>query len=1124
MKPSPVPITCFIFLALSWLLNAAFPVYADESSDADTRLAPVLKIRAGHAPYQLGNYLSLFEDPSGRLTIADIRSPEIAARFQPSDVPAPNLGFTRSAVWARLEIVNTLEHRANYFLEIAYPLLDQVTVFIDDRKTLRRYDTGDRRAFGTRLLDHRMFVFPLELEPGQPQTVFLRFQTKSAMNLAALLLSPRQFSGRTAVEYSVLSLYYGVLLMLIIYNLFHYLRLGDKNALYYVIFIGNYIGFQLALNGISFQYFWPNNSWWANANLPFFICTTCLTGTLFTQSILNTRHYTPRIHRLLGVLRWIAGIGAALALLGPYEWAIQYAAILVFALVVFVIAGIRISLMGFRPARYYTLAWAVSLTGMIIYSLKTFGLLPTNVITTWSTQIGSAWDAIILAFAISDRFYLIEYEKRQVRATARAQLAASNRKLNRLNEELESRVEAGLKDLRASNRRLRAEAEVRRIAERKADAANRAKSEFLANMSHEIRTPMNAIMGFVHLLSRSQLGRDQQSFVSKIDQAGRALLGIIKDILDLSKIETGHLALETAPFQTRQLLIEARSLVELTASQKGLTLDLTHDLPNDRPLIGDQGRLLQVLMNLLSNAIKFTESGSVKLRVRYQSGCTGQQPARIPGQDLVADSGSGPDPDPDPDLGLDHELVTDKQQQLDWVTLHFSVEDTGIGMAADQQARLFQPFTQADTSITRRFGGTGLGLSISQRLVQQMGGQIRLTSVPGEGSKFEFSLCFEQARSDQIRSDDQRNNATASSHKQNVRALKGVRILLVEDQPLNQDVVVGVLRAEGGIVAAVDNGAEALNRLQTEGGRAYDAVLMDVQMPVLDGYETTRRIRDDLGLDDLPIIAMTAHAYADEGRRCRAAGMNDCLIKPVDIEQLFQVLRRCCRPREQTEPLPIATEAAAKGATSLPARLPGMDLNSGLMRAGNDADFYLRLLAQLHDDHQDYPDRIRALIGAGDRNAASQTAHMLVGIALNLGAEEVGNRARKVERAIDTADADLETELTALSASITALGQAIAGLRSDDDAPGADALSDAALREDLRELDALLNERNMRARQQFETLLPRVADPEIRACLETAGRQIDRLDFDAARQTIGALLSPHSPSSTGQSTGPDTNI
>jgi uncharacterized membrane protein len=370
-----------------------------------------------------------------------------------------------------------------YFLEISYPLLDQVTVFIDDRKALTRHDTGDRTPFGSRLLDHRMFVFPLELEPGQPQTIYLRVQTESAMNLASLLLSPRQFSGRTATEYSVLSLYYGVLLMLMVYNLYHYLRLRDINALYYVLFIGNYIGFQLALNGISFQYFWPNNSWWANANLPFFICTTCLAGTLFTQSILNTRHYTPRIHRLLGALRWIAGLGAVLALLGPYQWAIQYAVALVFALVLFVIAGIRISLMGFRPARYYTLAWAVSLTGMGIYSLKTFGLLPTNFITTWSTQIGSAWDAIILAFAISDRFYLIEDEKRQVRATARAQLAASNRKLNRLNEELESRVAAGLKDLRASNRRLRTGG--RGAPHRRAQGGRRQSRQVCVSRQHE---------------------------------------------------------------------------------------------------------------------------------------------------------------------------------------------------------------------------------------------------------------------------------------------------------------------------------------------------------------------------------------------------------------------------------------------------------------------------------------------------------------------------------------------------------------------------------------------------------------------------------------------------------------
>ena len=700
-----------MLLSLAWIGQSASPTQAAAANeDAGPKNSadrePTLRVTEQQQPYKLGTALSLLEDPNGDLDLAEVRSPALAERWQPSTVAAPNLGFTASAIWLRLTLESALPERATYYLEVAYPLLDRVTLFSDDQQAVTRHDTGDRLPFGSRLLDTRMFVFPLMLEPNRPTTLYLRVETESAMNLPLLLLSQSQLTERIATEYSVLALYYGVLVMLIVYNLYHYIRLRDTNALLYVLFIGNYIAFQLALNGISFQYFWPTSTWWANANLPFFISTTCLAGTLFTRSILNTARFTPRIHRLLGGLLWLTALGAALALLAPYQWAIKFAVGLVFSLVIFVFAGIRISLMGFRPARYYTLAWAVSLTGMVVYSLKTFGVLPTNFITTWSTQIGSAWDAIILAFAISDRFYLIEDEKRQVQASARAQLAESNRKLNQLNAELESRVAAGLKELRVTVEQLRTEAEVRRVAERKADAANRAKSEFLANMSHEIRTPMNAIIGFVHLLSRTDLVHAQRDYLRKIDQASRALLAIINDILDFSKIEAGRIDLELAPFRLTQLLDKVHSLVELSAADKGLALELHRSGPADCCLIGDEGRLAQVLVNLLANAIKFTASGQVRL------------------------------------------YLDCAPKDADGVMIHFSVEDTGIGIAPDQLPQLFEPFTQADASVTRRFGGTGLGLTISQRLVQQMGGEIRVQSKLGEGSCFHFALKLRHAASD----------------------------------------------------------------------------------------------------------------------------------------------------------------------------------------------------------------------------------------------------------------------------------------------------------------------------------------------------------------------------------------
>jgi signal transduction histidine kinase/HPt (histidine-containing phosphotransfer) domain-containing protein/BarA-like signal transduction histidine kinase len=1021
--------------------------------------------------YRLGMHVDLLRDPEAVLDFADVRSPAFDARFLPGTAEVPNFGFTDDVIWVRLQVENSLLRPETHYLEIANPLLDHISVLVESPMGVRRYDTGDKTPFATRVLDTRLFVFPLDLRPGEPLLVYLRFETSSSMNLPMLLLSQRQLTKHISDEYSVLAAYYGVLLMLIVYNLYHYLRLRDKNALFYVLFIGSYTLFQLSLNGFSFQYFWPNSPWWGNVNLPFFIAGTYFAGILLTRSLLDTARHAPSLHRVLGPLRWVALFGAALALSGPYEWAIKYAIALVFTLVIFVLAGVKVGLTGYRPARYYVLAWTVALIGMAVYSLMTYGLLPTNFITTWSTQIGSAWVAIILAVAISDRFYLSEEEKQRVQAESRAALAESNRKLNELNEELESRVAAGLEELRASNEQLRTEAEVRRAAERKADAANRAKSEFLANMSHEIRTPMNAIVGFTHLLGRSRLTAEQRDKLGKIDQASKALMDVIRDILDFSKIEAGRMELELAPFSLRELLADVQGLVELTAARKGLALKITCDGAEDLHPVGDEGRLRQVLANLLSNAVKFTHAGSVQLRVR-------QEPAEV--------------------------------EQL---RLRFTVEDTGIGIAPDQLARLFQPFTQADASITRRFGGTGLGLTISQRLVQQMGGRIEVESAPERGSRFHFALRFERADVDAL---DTRWAASEPS----VGRLDGMRVLLVEDQPLNQEIATGLLTAAGAAVDVADNGEQALDRLRGQDDAGYDLVLMDVQMPVLDGLEATRRLRGELGLAHLPVIAMTAHATGAEPERCLAAGMSDCIPKPIDVRQLFRTIDRWCQPRPATEPnAPPSGPSRDLRSVCFPERLPGIDLAAGVRRAGRDPARYIRLLREFHAEDQGAPARIRALAEAGALADAARAAHALAGLALNLGAEDLGERARALQRQLGRAEPPAAAQLAALEAAMDELGRSLIVL-SDCDASSAalaEARGVAAGCDDdaadpetpcgaARALDALLAAHDPGAKRQFDVLRRRALDRSLRGRIAIVGGRIDQREFDAARQMLAEVL------------------
>jgi len=370
-----------------------------------------------------------------------------------------------------------------------------------------------------------------------------------------------------------------------------------------------------------------------------------------------------------------------------------------------------------------------------------------------------------------------------------------------------------------------------------AESANRLKSEFLANMSHEIRTPMNAIIGFTHLARQARPEPRVAEHLGRIDVAANSLLRIINDILDLSKIEAGKLAIEPVEFELDSLLRDVLSITGVNAAGKGVEFTYSVDPDVPRVLRADVDRIGQVLANLCANAVKFTDRGSIRVSVRISS--------------------------------------ADEKN----VTLAFAVEDTGIGMSKAQLSELFHPFTQVDTSSTRRRAGTGLGLSISTRLVAAMGGRLDVKSQPGQGSTFSFTVVCARVAG-KVRSAAGSTDGTKAD-------LAGARILVVEDDEVNQAVAQGVLEAGGAIVTIASNGREALELI---GPGAFDIVLMDMQMPDMDGIETTRRLRTDPALAGLPIIAMTASAMAGDRERLMEAGMNDYVAKPMRVAAVYATI------------------------------------------------------------------------------------------------------------------------------------------------------------------------------------------------------------------------------------------
>jgi two-component system, sensor histidine kinase and response regulator len=744
-----------------------------------------------------------------------------------------------------------------------------------------------------------------------------------------------------------------------------------------------------------------------------------------------------------------------------------------------------------------------------------------------------------------------------------------------------------------------------------AHAGSRAKSQFLANMSHEIRTPMNAILGLLTLLRKTRLDTRQSDYVVKTENAARALLSLLNDILDVSKVESGKLELDLQPFHMDEILRDLSVILAANVGDKPLEIlfDVDPDVP--RTLVGDAMRLQQILINLCGNAIKFTAQGEVALGIRVRN------------------------------------------RSATGVQLQFEVQDSGIGIAPEHHAHIFGGFTQAEASTTRRFGGTGLGLAISSRLVDMMGGHLALESDLGKGSRFHFDLdltvpaseatpspsgapsqpmlrvlvvddhalsrtllqrhaqglgwqvgvatcasealaMVSQARDagqpwqvvlldwqlpdadgwqvcQQIRALQGRAATTlvltgtalaeeqlsrrnqdaqdvfdgflvkpvtaamlrdgvrqamsgqmprvmsASDEPQRSRRLVGMQLLVAEDNPTNQQVVRELLTAEGAHVEIAGDGATAVRMLK-RADFSVDAVLMDVQMPVMDGFTATGVIRTELGRADLPIIAMTANAMASDRQACLAAGMNDHVGKPFDLDHLVEVLLTHVRPgRLPNMPLAAPATSEAPGLAPLvvdAAVAAGIDIDSALLRIGGRVDVYARLVRSLYADLQPAAQQLRAAAARADAKAAAMQLHALRGTVATLGAAKLAgvlaDGEQRLAKAVDSTAINqaLEPTMAALTAFVPGMAEFARVLANTQPVSAADpdAPSDMqVLRRQLQTLARQLRDSDMGATDTIASmrLNPGIANGERLRHLDAA---VDALDFDAALDLCHALL------------------
>ncbi|GMG87053.1 7TM diverse intracellular signaling domain-containing protein [Biformimicrobium ophioploci] len=679
---------CFLLVTLFvslWASAASAQVTLPASAGSQLDLVQPLQVHNGR------------EEPRNILEEADEHWQLVSQRL-------PNFGFRDQALWFRFSVRNGTEGEVREKLNIDNPPLDFIAIYRLENGELERIGkSGDMLSISQRSTPHRKHVFDIELEPGETASYFLRVVSEGPVNLPIALLTQDEFVTCDQEDLVLQALYIGIMVCMLIYNLVIYQFTREKSFLFYVLYVGSYLCFQVSLHGMGAQFLWPTQTEWNNLAIPLFTLLSCVFGPLFCYQFLQLDQH----HRWLGKL--LLGISAASligALLAPF---ISYSTGVIIGLAVGVTlpllmmgAGILRWMNGFFPAKIFTIAWAAFMLGTLAINLAMMDILPLNSLTLNGAQFGSVLEVLLLSLALASRMRTQRNEHFQLQEQSLEKEREAHELKNEFLQRLQMEVDARTSQLKSTLETLELKNIELRASHRQALARSDSKSHFLARVSHELRTPLNGIFSYAQMLKQSSLDQIQNEQVNTIESSSRQLIGLIDDLLDISRFEAGQLVLDHRHFDLSRCLNYTLSQLAPTAYAKGLELALVLDPEIPQFINGDEARLSQLLTNLVGNGIKFTKRGGVRVecRIRNRTG--------------------------------------------DLCELELVVRDTGIGMTRSQQDALLEQLRQpADAQ--PELQGEGLGLLICKKLATAMGGNIELESTLHRGTAFSARVKAEAA-------------------------------------------------------------------------------------------------------------------------------------------------------------------------------------------------------------------------------------------------------------------------------------------------------------------------------------------------------------------------------------------